>query len=113
MHELSHNDDVPPQDAKPVNEAGPTVRSPNAPREEIQRAMQRTADTQPRKRQPEITDEQWDIARKAASYCVLHFPTLWTAGVPKAFTDDAGPTRWVIPVVLRYPTGHAGEIGRL
>jgi hypothetical protein len=50
------------------------------------------------------------VAQKAAVYCVLHFPTLWTARLPRW---DAAARRWVVPVVVRYPTGDEGELGDL
>lgn len=51
-----------------------------------------------------------EVARQGAIYCVLHFPTLWTATVP---SWDQERSRWIIPVVLNFPTGHGGEIGKL
>ena len=82
--------------------------------EEIRNAMRKTTRTPRRKREPEVTDEQWEIGKKTAIYCLMHFPMLWTVGgVPQLVQDDTGGQRWVIPVALRYPTGHGGEIGQL
>jgi hypothetical protein len=50
------------------------------------------------------------VAQKAAAYCLLHFPTLWTAGLPKWETASQ---QWVIPIVLRYPTGDERKLGSM
>lgn len=53
------------------------------------------------------------ITQKAAVYCLLHFPHLWTAGNARRDAAAAGQACWIVPVVLRYPTGFGGEIGLL
>jgi hypothetical protein len=55
-------------------------------------------------------DEAMAVAQRAAAYCVLHFPTLWTAGIPRRETSAA---KWVIPIVVRYPTGDELELGKV
>ena len=60
---------------------------------------------------PETVEaEDIRVARKAAIYCLFHYPSLWTAGLPR--WNDA-EQRWTIPVILRYPTGHEAELGQL
>lgn len=54
--------------------------------------------------------EELTVAQKAAAYCVLHFPTLWTAGLPHW---EPAKRRWIVPVVVRYPTGDECELGEL
>jgi hypothetical protein len=68
---------------------------------------------------PEINEEEGQVIQKAAAFCVRHFPTLWTAGVPmlessgKSSAGRSSPRRWIIPVILRYDTGAEGEVGSL
>ncbi len=57
------------------------------------------------------TSDQDSICAKAATYCLMHFPTLWTVGTARKTATDKHS--WIITVVLRYPTGHEGELGEL
>ena len=57
-----------------------------------------------------IVDEDVVVAQKAAAYCVLHFPALWTAGMPKW---EPAARRWVVPIVIRYPTGDERTLGEM
>src|SRR5260370_10167106 len=44
-------------------------------------------------------------------YCVFHYPTLFTAGVPRSSTWK-GQAAWTIPIVLTHPElGVIGEAG--
>jgi hypothetical protein len=57
-----------------------------------------------------VEAEDISVARKAAVYCLFHYPSLWTAGPPRW---NGVEQRWTIPVFLRYPTGHEAELGQL
>ncbi len=55
-----------------------------------------------------------DMARRAAAeYCLLHYPTLYTAGIPQpASGRPAG--RWIVPIVVTHPIhGVVGTVGEL
>jgi hypothetical protein len=58
---------------------------------------------------PPEDDELLAVARRAAVFCLDHFPTLWTAGLPV----EQARGGWIIPVVIRFPTGHEAELGQL
>ena len=66
-----------------------------------------------KKRAAEIFAEEEQILRKAAIYCLFHFPMLWTVGGIKEEPATDGCRRWIIAVYLRYPTGHEGYLGDL
>jgi len=66
-----------------------------------------------RKRPREFTDEEQSILRDAMCYCLWHFPMLWTTGGIREAPGENGFRRWIIPVYLRYPTGHEGYLGDL
>src|SRR5262249_5486485 len=53
-----------------------------------------------------------DQARLAvAEYCLFHYPTLFTAGVPRSSTWN-GTAAWTVPIVLTHPNqGVIGEAG--
>ncbi|MFL5340511.1 MAG: hypothetical protein ACJ8F7_10205 [Gemmataceae bacterium] len=56
----------------------------------------------------EPIDEDVQVALKAAAFCVRHFPTLWTAGLP----HRAGG-QWIVPIFVRYPTGDERRLGEM
>jgi hypothetical protein len=61
-----------------------------------------------------LTEEQEHIIEEAMTYCLHHFPMLWTTGgIPEERIQDDGSRCWVIQVYLRYPTGHEGYLGDL
>jgi len=62
-----------------------------------------------RRSQSALTQEQQELWKKAAAFCVRHLPTLWTAGEPQ----QQSPQNWIVPIVLRYPDGHEGILGEL
>src|SRR5688500_5223901 len=72
----------------------------------------RTKATKPQ-RKPVINREEEEICKKAAIYCLLNFPMLWTVGGIKEEKGEDGSRRWIIAVYLRYPTGHEGYVGDL
>src|SRR5262245_13885736 len=46
-----------------------------------------------------------------AEYCLFHYPTLFTAGVPRSSTWN-GTAAWTVPIVLTHPNqGVIGEAG--
>jgi hypothetical protein len=47
--------------------------------------------------QHQDTTDPADVARRAANYCRMNFPSGWKAGTP---AWNAKLDRWVIPVVL-------------
>lgn len=49
----------------------------------------------------------------ANSYCLFHFPTLYTGGIPRRLSVPPGEF-WIVPIVLTSP-GHGivGEVGVL
>jgi hypothetical protein len=51
-----------------------------------------------------------EVARRAAAYCRMNFPSRWEAGRP---ARDPDCPRWLIPVVLRLPSGAEVELGQL
>lgn len=76
-----------------------------------------------RLRTPKVVDaqsasaEQYDEAdrakRIAVEYCLFHYPTLYTGGIPRR-SSDANAKHWVVPIVLGSPTyGVMGEVGEL
>ena len=65
-------------------------------------------------RQNALTKEQEHILEEAMTYCLQHFPMLWTTGgAPEERLQDDGSRCWVIRVYLRYPAGHEGYLGDL
>src|SRR5881227_1492805 len=52
-----------------------------------------------------------EIARLAAAeYCLLHYPTLYTAGLPRRGLAGS----WHVPIVISHPTrGIVGTVGEL
>jgi hypothetical protein len=66
-----------------------------------------------RRGKPQINEEEEQILRQAAIYCLRSFPMLWTVGDIREERTDNGIRRWVIAVHLRYPTGHEGYLGDL
>lgn len=49
----------------------------------------------------------------AAEYCLFHFPTLYTAGVPRPALDRRRGS-WFVPIVVVHPEhGVIGEVGEL
>jgi len=62
----------------------------------------------------EPTEEGQHIIQEAASYCLDHFPMLWTTGgLPAERRATDGSRQWIIRVYLRYPTGFEGYLGDL
>src|SRR5262245_524254 len=51
--------------------------------------------------EPIDPDQIADVARRAAIYCQMNFPSRWKPGAP---AWDAGRNRWLIPVVLHSPS---------
>lgn len=50
---------------------------------------------------------------RAAEYCLFHYPTLYTAGVPRAVSQD-NVDCWLVPIVLSSPArGEMGVVGEL
>ncbi len=48
-----------------------------------------------------------------AQYCLFHYPTLFTAGIPRASKCN-GDGAWTVPIVLTDPNqGVIGEIGEM
>ncbi len=61
-----------------------------------------------------VTAEDEHIISGAATYCLRHFPMLWTTeGLPEECTGDNGARHWIIRLYLRYPTGFEGYLGDL
>lgn len=79
----------------------------------IKRSSQKAAVKTRRKRPREFTEEEQLILREAMCYCFEHFPLLWTTGGIREEPGANGSRRWIIPVYLRYPTGHEGYLGDL
>jgi hypothetical protein len=51
--------------------------------------------------------------QRAIEYCLFHYPTLYTAGVPKRSAQSAMNV-WVIPIVLEDPeAGISERVGEL
>lgn len=73
----------------------------------------KVASTSNRRTTQSFNQEAEEILRKAATYCVLTFPTLWTVGGIKELKTKNGSRQWIIAVYLRYPTGHEGYLGDL
>jgi hypothetical protein len=75
----------------------------------------KSASEKPRRKDTRaLTKEQEHILEGAMTYCLHHFPMLWTTvGVPEERLQDDGSRHWIIHVYLRYPTGHAGYLGDL
>ena len=49
--------------------------------------------------------------RTAAEYCLLNYPTLYTAGDPR---PGIGPSLWIVPIVVVRPRGQiVGIVGAL
>lgn len=62
----------------------------------------------------DVSEEDERIISAAATYCLLHFPMLWTTGeLPEERRGEDGSRQWIIRVYLRYPTGHEGYLGDL
>jgi hypothetical protein len=63
-------------------------------------------------REPEISQEEEQILRKALKYLVFKHGHLL---VPTAIREEQhqGSRRWIMTVTLRYPTGFEGAIGDL
>jgi hypothetical protein len=78
-------------------------------KEKPRKSATMTKDKKPR----EFTEKEKQILREAMSYCLRHFPMLWTTGGIKEESTDNGLARWIISVFLRYPTGHEGYLGDL
>lgn len=75
---------------------------------------QKNASSTSRRARPrEFTEEEQFILRDAMCYCLHHFPMLWTTGGLREEPGKNGSRRWIIPVYLRYPTGHEGYLGDL
>jgi hypothetical protein len=57
---------------------------------------------------------QADVARRiAAEYCLLNFPTMYTAGRPQP-PANAKPVLWTVPIiVVDSQRGSVGEVGEL
>lgn len=67
-----------------------------------------------RKKCCDVTEEDERIISAAATYCLLHFPMLWTTGgLPEEGRAENGSRQWIIRMYLRYPTGHEGYLGDL
>jgi len=48
-----------------------------------------------------------------AEYCLFHYPTLFTAGMPRLTARKNGEA-WLVPVVLTHPQhGLVGEVGEV
>src|SRR6266852_6472177 len=77
------------------------------------RPRQQAAVNTRRKPAREFTDEEQSILREAMCYCLQHFPMLWTTGGMREDPWENGSRRWILPVYLRYPTGHEGYLGDL
>jgi hypothetical protein len=74
----------------------------------------KTPNTTKRKALREPTPQEVHVIREAMSYCLHHFPMLWTTGgLPEEHVADGGVIKWRIHVYLRYPTGHEGYLGDL
>jgi hypothetical protein len=51
--------------------------------------------------------------RRAAEYCLFHYPTLYTAGLPQRISQ-ANADCWLVPIVLSSPShGQMGAVGEL
>src|SRR5262249_6513406 len=50
-----------------------------------------------------------EIWEKASAFCILNFPTLWTASEPRELPGRG----WIVPLVLRYPDGFEGALGEM
>jgi hypothetical protein len=63
-------------------------------------------------REPELNEEEEQILREALKYLVFKHGHLL---VPSSIREerDQGSRRWILTVILRYPTGFEGEIGDL
>jgi hypothetical protein len=77
-------------------------------------ARSKGAKTTRRRERRDVSAEDERIISAAATYCLLHFPMLWTTGgLPQRRTGGNGARQWIIHVYLRYPTGHEGYLGDL
>ncbi len=53
------------------------------------------------------------VKQRAIEYCLFHYPTLYTAGVPKQNGHSAG-NGWIVPIVLEDPEeGISEPVGQL
>jgi hypothetical protein len=74
----------------------------------------RSTATTKRKTSRALTEEEQQLLIEAMSYCLHHFPMLWTTGgLPEERVGKDGVRQWIIQVHLRYPTGFDGYLGDL
>jgi hypothetical protein len=78
------------------------------------RTRKKVPTTAGRARRRALTEEDENIISEAATYCLHHFPMLWTTGgLPEERVGEDGSRHWIIRVYLRYPTGFDGYLGDL
>lgn len=97
----------------PRAEAIPEGRSPVIKKLSKETRKKASKTTRPKKC-CDVTEEEEHIISAAATYCLLHFPMLWTTGgFPEDRQAEDGSRQWLIRVYLRYPTGFEGYLGDL